>query len=179
MWRLFKENIHIWWRETLSSSGESSGTVFEVLGDFHHSNPLYYKPNDISPRKSMTHKQGHLNWIFFCRIVSGIWKDQANIFPQTIIYPFLNIFWVNTLIHYFEYLLIILKNRCSSRSLELKKTSPFEEFFLNRKHKGKESNQTPNILRKLNQYRGIFLKEKLFQNGPLNFHGFLSSKMVT
>ena len=23
------------------------GTVFEVLGDYHHSNPLYYKPNDV------------------------------------------------------------------------------------------------------------------------------------
>lgn len=33
------------------------GTVFEVLGDYHHSNPLYYKPNDISPREGMTHKQ--------------------------------------------------------------------------------------------------------------------------
>ena len=35
------------------------GTVFEVLGDYHHSNPLYYKPNDISPKKGMTHKQNY------------------------------------------------------------------------------------------------------------------------
>ena len=35
------------------------GTVFEVFGDYHHSNPLYYKPNDISCKNSMTHKQNY------------------------------------------------------------------------------------------------------------------------
>ena len=45
--------------KTLSSSGDSKGTVFEVLGDYHHSNPLYYKSNDMSPRKGFTHKQNY------------------------------------------------------------------------------------------------------------------------
>ena len=35
------------------------GTVFEVLGDYHHSNPLYYKPNDVSPKTGLTHKQNY------------------------------------------------------------------------------------------------------------------------
>jgi len=35
------------------------GTVFEVLGDYHHSNPQYYKPDDISPKRGMTHKQNY------------------------------------------------------------------------------------------------------------------------
>ena len=49
----FSRKIYIYDKETktLSSSGDSKGTVFEVLGDYHHSNPLYYKPNDVSPRK--------------------------------------------------------------------------------------------------------------------------------
>src|SRR5206468_3737376 len=36
---------------------DGRGTVFEILGDYHHSNPLYYKPEDISARKGLTHKQ--------------------------------------------------------------------------------------------------------------------------
>jgi len=46
--------------KTLMKADETlKGTVFEVLGDYHHSNPLYYKPDDISPRKGMTHKQNY------------------------------------------------------------------------------------------------------------------------
>lgn len=37
----------------------NKGTVFEILGDYHHSNPLYYKPHDISPKKGMTHKENY------------------------------------------------------------------------------------------------------------------------
>ena len=35
------------------------GTVFEVFGDYHHSNPLYSKPNDTSCKNGMTHKQNY------------------------------------------------------------------------------------------------------------------------
>ena len=45
--------------KTLTTSGEKKGTIFEVLGDYHHSNPLFYKPNEPSPRKSMTHKENY------------------------------------------------------------------------------------------------------------------------
>ena len=37
--------------KTLTVTGDKKGTVFEVLGDFHHSNPLFYKANGLSPRK--------------------------------------------------------------------------------------------------------------------------------
>ena len=36
---------------------EGKGSVFEVLGDYHHSNPEYYKPDDLSPKKGYSHKQ--------------------------------------------------------------------------------------------------------------------------
>jgi len=45
--------------KTLKDIRGNKGTVFEVLGDYHHSNPLYYKPNDISPKKGLTHKQNY------------------------------------------------------------------------------------------------------------------------
>ena len=45
--------------KTLTITGEKKGTIFEVLGDFHHSNPLFYKPNEASPRKGMTHKENY------------------------------------------------------------------------------------------------------------------------
>ena len=35
------------------------GTVFEVFGDYHHSNPLYYKRDDLSPKNGLTHKQNY------------------------------------------------------------------------------------------------------------------------
>ena len=37
----------------------TKGTVFEVLGDYHHSNHLYYKPDDISAKRGMTQKQNY------------------------------------------------------------------------------------------------------------------------
>ena len=37
--------------KTLRVTGDKKGTVFEVLGDYHHSNPLFYKANALSPRK--------------------------------------------------------------------------------------------------------------------------------
>ena len=45
--------------KTLSTTGEKKGTIFEVLGDYHHGNPLFYKPNEASPRKGMTHKENY------------------------------------------------------------------------------------------------------------------------
>ena len=38
------------------------GTIFEILGDYHHSNPQFYKPDEISVKKAsdgrmMTHKE--------------------------------------------------------------------------------------------------------------------------
>jgi len=38
--------------KTLTITGDKKGTVFEVLGDYHHSNPLFYKANGLSPRKN-------------------------------------------------------------------------------------------------------------------------------
>lgn len=35
------------------------GTVFEVLGDYFHSNLLYYNPDDRSPCKERTHKENY------------------------------------------------------------------------------------------------------------------------
>ena len=30
-----------------------------MLGDYHHSNPLFYKADEMSPRKGMTHKENY------------------------------------------------------------------------------------------------------------------------
>ena len=46
-------------KKILNEIEDFRGTVFEVLGDYHHSNPLYYKPNDISPKTGLTHKQNY------------------------------------------------------------------------------------------------------------------------
>ena len=55
----FSRKTYIYDRKTktLTKSGEKKGTIFEVLGDYHHSNPLFYKPDEPSPRKGMTHKE--------------------------------------------------------------------------------------------------------------------------
>ena len=37
--------------KTLRVTGDKKGTVFEVLGDYRHSNPSFYKANAQSPRK--------------------------------------------------------------------------------------------------------------------------------
>ena len=42
--------------KTLRVTGEKKETVFEVLGDYHHSNPLFYKGNVPSPRKGFRWK---------------------------------------------------------------------------------------------------------------------------
>ena len=53
------------------------------------------------------------------------------------------------------------------RFIELKKAFSFSEFFP-RSHAQGHSKKILNILKELNQYRLIYLKEKLLQNGPLN-----------
>jgi len=62
----FSRKTYIYDRKTktLTTSGEKKGTIFEVLGDYHHSNPLFYKPNEPSPRKGkdntyLTHKENY------------------------------------------------------------------------------------------------------------------------
>jgi len=57
----FSRKTYIYDRKTktLIATGEKKGTIFEVLGDYHHSNPLFYKPNESSPRKGMTHKENY------------------------------------------------------------------------------------------------------------------------
>ena len=46
-------------KKILEEVEEGKGTVFEVLGDYYHSNPEYYKPEDKSANKGMTHKQNY------------------------------------------------------------------------------------------------------------------------
>ena len=48
--------IQLFWicmRLYQATSGEKKGTIFEVLGDYHHSNPLFYEPNEASLRKGI------------------------------------------------------------------------------------------------------------------------------
>ena len=56
--------------------GSKQGTVFEVLGDYYHSNPMFYKTGQ-SPRKNMTHQQ---NYEYTMNRLKHIEEEGYNVF---------------------------------------------------------------------------------------------------
>ena len=116
-------------RELSTATENFKGTVFEVLGDYHHSNPEYYNPNDISPRKGMLHKE---NYEYTMNRLKHIEEQGYKVF-YIWISDFRRFSWdlERSNVHLFDYMNIEKSyEKKAKRSLLYKGSQRFNDFSL-------------------------------------------------